>query len=66
MKVCTYDNTVTMMRECWKDGEMVYAVALELLEDGTKTQLKHIGANIGPWKSGQHVGDLAALHKHRS
>lgn len=66
MAACTYDNPLTMMRECWQDGERVCAVAREVLEDGRNIPAPQTFDNITPWKSGQHIGDLSALHKPQS
>lgn len=64
--VCTYDNPATMMRECWQDGRLLYAYSFKILLPFARRQeiparLFFFGANIGPWKAGQHVGDMEAI-----
>lgn len=65
MSVCTYDNPATMARECWQNGEMLCHYAFQLLPPFAKEPIpaEHFffGANIGPWKLGQMVGDAAAM-----
>ena len=61
---CTYDNPVTMMRECWQDGRLQAAYSLTSLyqvNGPMPPYLVHMGANIGPWKTGQLFGDSEAL-----
>lgn len=68
-KVCTFDNPATMRRECWQDGQIVWscdALALHLKPPPGETQpiprdRFFFGANIGPWKKGQKVGDPEAI-----
>jgi hypothetical protein len=64
-KVCTYDNPATMARECWSDGVLRYSYSVTLLESSKPISSKHFffGANIGPWKTGQLVGDSEAMRK---
>lgn len=61
--VCTYDNPVTMYRECWESGVLIYSYSATML--CTKRRINRnflfFGANIGPWKSGQLVGDPKAM-----
>lgn len=66
MSVCTHDNPATMARECWQDGKLLCSYSWLLLIEAIKGQ--HIpydkfffGANIGPWKAGQIVGDPSAI-----
>ena len=65
MTVCTYDNPATMARECWQDGKLLCHYAAELLPPFAKEPIpgEHFffGANIGPWKLGQMVGDADAM-----
>lgn len=65
MAVCTYDNPSTMARECWKDGNLICHYSFELLHEFAKQPIPadkfFFGANIGPWKLGQLVGDSGAL-----
>jgi hypothetical protein len=65
MAVCTYDNPATMARECWQDGKLICYYACQLLPPYTKEPIpdEHFffGANIGPWKPGQMVGDAEAM-----
>jgi hypothetical protein len=60
MLICTYDNPMYMLRECWQDGELVCSYEIE----GRRlvpNNLFFFGANIGDWKTGQLVGDPNAL-----
>lgn len=64
MAVCTYDNPSTMARECWQDGEMLchyQAILFHLKPFPVPSDLFFFGANIGPWKAGQIVGDKDAI-----
>lgn len=65
MSVCTYDNPATMARECWQDGELLCHYGFQLLPPFAKDPIpaEHFffGANIGPWKLGQIVGDADAM-----
>ena len=65
MSVCTYDNPATMARECWADGRLLCHYSATLLETKSTIPREHLffGANIGPWKAGQMVGDAAALQQ---
>ena len=67
-KVCTYDNPSTMTRECWQDGKLLCSYSALLLEAKPMPGQQPIpreyffhGANIGPWKAGQHWGDIDAI-----
>lgn len=63
-KVCTYDNPATMQRECWRDGTLFCAYSYELFflpEWTLPPKLFFFGANIGPWREGQIVGDAEAI-----
>ena len=63
MATCVYDNPVTMQRECWRDGNLRYAYSCEAIMGVTKISGEYFffGANIGPWVTGQIVGDPKAL-----
>ena len=64
MVICVYDNPATMMRECWTNGELQAAYAAKLYAYHTwpvPAFAYHFGANIGDWKAGQLVGDIAAM-----
>ena len=63
--VCTYDNPATWARECWQDGKILCHYAARLLPPFAKRpipgHLFFFGANIGPWETGQMVGDPSAI-----
>lgn len=65
MKVCTFDNPDTLRRECWQDGKLVAFITAALM--ATKGFNGHrrmfFGLNIGPWKTGQLVGDPDAMQQ---
>ena len=63
MNCCTYDNPATMARECWQDGQLIvkYDSTLFFLHYPIPAKLYFFGANIGPWKTGQLVGNKKAL-----
>lgn len=65
MAVCTYDNPATMARECWEDGVLLCHYQFDLLRPLAKDPIPaknfFFGANIGPWKLGQMVGDPEAM-----
>jgi hypothetical protein len=65
MAACIYDNPATMARECWQDGELICHYASDLLLPFAKEPIpaEHFffGANIGPWKLGQMVGDADSM-----
>lgn len=73
VKTCTIDNPFTLSRECWQDGKLVaqYDALLFWIKsvlnpnksawDDLPAERRFFGANIGPWKDGQIVGDLGAL-----
>jgi len=64
MSILTYDNPSTMYRECWQNGKVIWACSFDLLL-GSRLSIppKHFffGANIGPWKTGQMVGNPEAM-----
>jgi len=61
--VCTYDNPTTMRRECWQDGKLIYWYSASLLLSKGMIPPRYffLGANIGPWKTGQLIGDRKAM-----
>ena len=65
VRTCTYDNPATMARECWQDGRLLCHYSFNILPPFAKEPIpaKHFffGANIGPWKPGQMVGDADAI-----
>ena len=69
MHVCTYDNPATMRREVWQDGKEICSYDdhfIDLVHEGkvpsnVLQKVYHMGANIGPWKTGQMVGDAEAI-----
>lgn len=63
MAACVYDNPVTMRRECWQNGVLVYWVTLELLLSvGSQGHPDlFFGANVGPWTGGRVIGDKSAM-----
>ena len=64
MNVLTFDNPVTRCRECWQDGKLIAFYSADLLcQKGFYVHPRRfcMGANIGPWRSGQKVGDEAAM-----
>lgn len=67
MSVCTYDNPATMARECWQNGKIICHYKATLLQPYAKEPIPaeyfFFGANIGPWKEGQIVGNNAAIGK---
>ena len=65
MTTATYDSPVTMFRECWQDGRLLYAYEASTLppfcRDPIPGYLFFFGADIGDFKSGQLVGDVEAI-----
>lgn len=65
MAVCTYDNPATMCRECWQDGKLAASYSTSLIfQKGAWPPPAfrfHMGANIGPWKEGQMIGNPDAI-----
>lgn len=63
MKCCTYDNPKTMQRECWREGELLCSYSFEIFYQPLMIPSKDLffGANIGPWKAGQIVGNKEAM-----
>jgi hypothetical protein len=69
MAICIYDNPATMARECWQDGRLLckYDALLFLRKlapwetQPVPAEQFFFGANIGDWKTGQLVGDIAAM-----
>ena len=66
MRVCTYDNPSTMARECWEEGSLRCSYKAELFPPFALRPIPpeyfFFGANIGPWKTGQLIGDESALY----
>lgn len=64
-KIVTYDNPATFYRECWQDGELIYALSASCIitENYPPAELFFFGANVGQWVEGQHFGDLDAMNK---
>lgn len=64
---CTFDNPATMNREVWFNGKLEASYnMLELEAQGywpPPPKMFHMGANIGPWKTGQIVGDPDAMRQ---
>ena len=64
-RVCAYDNPATMARECWHNGVRMCSYRYDVLAPFAKEPIPgnsfFFGANIGPWKSGQIVGDKMAI-----
>lgn len=61
---CTYDNPVTMARECWQDGKLICkydAILYALPVWPVQARLYFFGANVGNWETGRLVGDAAAM-----
>lgn len=71
MKILTYDNPKTFRRECWEDGELLCFYSAHLLlrrltpfeKQPIPKEYFFFGANIGPWKAGQFVGDMTAMDR---
>lgn len=63
MKTCIYDNPDTMAREAWQDGKFIgHTMAALLMSKGFRGHRDWpFYFNVGPWKSGQVIGDRAAL-----
>lgn len=62
--VCTYDNPDTCRREFWQDGQVIFSIAKTvffLRKWPIPPRYFFFGADIGPWKSGQVVGDPEAI-----
>ena len=65
MSVCTYDNPITMSRECWSDGKLIYKydASLILSKDNWPILPEYFffGANVGDWNPGQMIGSQDAM-----
>ena len=63
MSVATYDNPATMRRECWDSGRIICSYSANVLVREGQIPARHFffGANIGPWETGQLVGDPEAI-----
>jgi len=62
IKVCTYDSPATMSRECWQEGKLIRKYDMEILGD-VPAEYFFFGANIGPWITGQLVGNPKAMEE---
>ena len=67
---CTYDNRVTMARECWEDGRLVFSVSSEMLWDVqnhghpiVKRLHEFLPILQGGWRGGKIKGDSKALQQ---
>lgn len=63
-KACTFDNPVTMARECWLGGKLIcsYSATLWALPEWPiAAEHFFFGANVGDWKTGQMFGDPEAM-----
>ena len=63
MASCTYDNPDTFSRECWQDGRLLCSYSAKILQSkGFEGSAQFFfGANIGPWRTGQMIGDRDAV-----
>lgn len=65
LRTCVFDNPASMARECWQDGRLLYSYSIKVLHDFAHHpipgRLFFFGANVGPWKAGQLLGDAAAM-----
>jgi hypothetical protein len=65
MTTCVYDSEKSMRRECWQDGVIIHSYDMKTLEPFAKDPIPasqlFFGANIGPWKRGQIVGEASAI-----
>lgn len=51
-----------MRRECWENGKIVYSIdAFALVQKGGTGFPIFFGANVGPWKTGQIIGNPKAM-----
>ena len=63
LRTCVYDSPKGR-RECWENGTLIYAIdALLLVRKGGPGFPIFFGANIGPFETGQIVGDPKAMGK---
>jgi len=67
MKTCTYDNPATMARECWQDGELLYAYSYLILAPYAREPIPRgyffLGAAVGPWNAGKLYGNADAMNE---
>lgn len=61
VNVCTFDNPITMKRECWQDGKLVVAYSYEVIIEGVPPEYYFFGADVGNWNCGKLRGAVAAL-----
>ena len=63
---CTYDNPITMSRECWQNGVLLCSYQSKLFAmEPFPVPPKHFffGANVGDWHEGQLIGDKQAMER---
>lgn len=64
MASCMYDNPATMMREYWRDGELVWFCSSGILEQLDDYWSKVIfGNRPDRWQEGRIVGSAEAMEK---
>ena len=61
--VACYDNPNTMMREAHQDGKIIMGMTAYMLAMIPDDFVMPMILNIGPWDSGQIVGDPKAIDK---
>jgi len=62
-KICTYDNPKTMMRECYRNGNLEWDMCAEIFFISWSPPIVNAlsGFELGYWKEGEIVGDPEAL-----
>jgi len=62
-RTCVFDNPASMARECWQDGKLLAFITSALMATKGFNGGKDIffGLNVGPWKTGQLLGDADAM-----
>jgi len=62
-RTCVFDNPASMARECWQDGKLLAFITSALMATKGFNGGKNIffGLNVGPWKTGQLLGDADAM-----
>jgi hypothetical protein len=67
MSICVYDNPDTFCRECWDNGELIYAISFDELERKYPFMRPiFFGANVGRVERGRILGDAEAMIKKES
>lgn len=61
MATCIFDNPLTMSRESWEDGQLMYSYSFDLLYRDLKFLRPFDRTEIREWKSGQILGDPTAI-----